>query len=434
MERPIARDVKGDAVRPWLRHLGSYAWALAGLAVVLLVATAVLAVVNRQVVVPDEEPWDARLVWAVLSIPAPVIGALISSRRRDNPYGWVWLVMGLGLALQLYMSEYVFLSLHRPGVPLVGVAGILSGVGWATAYFSLPLVLLLYPTGHPPSGRWNVLLRGILLTAATAIGFGVFSPTEGVSPVRNPIQATGVLGGAVETVVAGGTILVLGSTVPAAVSLVARYRSAGPTERVQLKWFFFAAVVFVVGLIVDFFWELEGVGEALKEGLVMALLPVAVAVAILRHRLYDIDRIVSRTVSYAVVTALLVGVYGHAQGHAALLVEDRGVLAAGDMVSDVLVPMPDPGAASPLGDYLAALDLFEQVADGIDVFVPGHGSAGDAVEFRKRIEMDRAYLDSLGDGAGTDDPRITAPRPGWEWVSDFYSWQVQRFGPRHPHG
>ncbi len=309
MERPIARDVKGDAVRPWLRHLGSYAWALAGLAVVLLVATAVLAVVNRQVVVPDEEPWDARLVWAVLSIPAPVIGALISSRRRDNPYGWVWLVMGLGLALQLYMSEYVFLSLHRPGVPLVGVAGILSGVGWATAYFSLPLVLLLYPTGHPPSGRWNVLLRGILLTAATAIGFGVFSPTEGVSPVRNPIQATGVLGGAVETVVAGGTILVLGSTVPAAVSLVARYRSAGPTERVQLKWFFFAAVVFVVGLIVDFFWELEGVGEALKEGLVMAFLPVAVAVAILRHRLYDIDRIVSRTVSYAVVTALLVGIY-----------------------------------------------------------------------------------------------------------------------------
>lgn len=309
MERPIARDVKGDAVRPWLRHLGSYAWALAGLAVVLLVATAVLAVVNRQVVVPDEEPWDARLVWAVLSIPAPVIGALISSRRRDNPYGWVWLVMGLGLALQLYMSEYVFLSLHRPGVPLVGVAGILSGVGWATAYFSLPLVLLLYPTGHPPSGRWNVLLRGILLTAATAIGFGVFSPTEGVSPVRNPIQATGVLGGAVETVVAVGTILVLGSTVPAAVSLVARYRSAGPTERAQLKWFLFAAVVFVVGLIVDFFWELEGVGEALKEGLVMALLPVAVAVAILRHRLYDIDRIVSRTVSYAVVTALLVGIY-----------------------------------------------------------------------------------------------------------------------------
>lgn len=309
MERPIARDVKGDAVRPWLRHLGSYAWALAGLAVVLLVATAALAVVNRQVVVPDEEPWDARLVWAVLSIPAPVIGALISSRRRDNPYGWVWLVMGLGLALQLYMSEYVFLSLHRPGVPLVGVAGILSGVGWATAYFSLPLVLLLYPTGHPPSGRWNVLLRGILLTAATAIGFGVFSPTEGVSPVRNPIQATGVLGGAVETVVAVGTILVLGSTVPAAVSLVARYRSAGPTERAQLKWFLFAAVVFVVSLIVDFFWELEGVGEALKEGLVMALLPVAVAVAILRHRLYDIDRIVSRTVSYAVVTALLVGIY-----------------------------------------------------------------------------------------------------------------------------
>src|SRR5690606_24120337 len=176
-------------------------------------------------------------------------------------------------------------------------------------WYSCSIRLVTRPPVDGTYCRWNVLLRGILLTAATTIGFGVFSPTEGVSPVRNPIQATGVLGGAVETVVAVSTILVLGSTVPAAVSLVARYRSAGPTERAQLKWFLFAAVVFVVSLIVDFFWELEGVGEALKEGLVMAFLPVAVAVAILRHRLYDIDRIVSRTVSYAVVTALLVGIY-----------------------------------------------------------------------------------------------------------------------------
>lgn len=296
-------------MKPRIERLARYAWVLAGVSIALLFATVVLTVVNREVVVPDDDPWDARLVWGVLSLPVPVVGALIASRRRDNPYGWVWLVMGLGLAFQLYMSEYVFLSLHRPGVPLAGVAGILAGVGWSATYFSLPVNLLLYPTGRPPSARWRVLLRVILITATVAVGFGIFSPTEGVSPVRNPIQATGAVGSVVESVVDVATIVVLASTIPAAASLVSRYRSAGASERAQLKWFLFAAVVFVVMLVVDTFWELEGVAEALKEGVALAFLPIAVAIAILKHRLYEIDRIVSRTVSYAVITALLVGVY-----------------------------------------------------------------------------------------------------------------------------
>lgn len=122
----------------------------------------------------------------------------------------------------------------------------------------------------------------------------------------------------------------------------------------------------------------------------------------------------------------------HAPGHAALLVEERGVLVAGDMLSDVLVPMLDlDGTADPLGDYLAALDLLEDVAGDAGVVVPGHGSVGGAGKVRERIERDRAYVLALREGKVPDDPRIgPSARSGWEWVADVHEGQVQRLARR----
>ena len=88
----------------------------------------------------------------------------------------------------------------------------------------------------------------------------------------------------------------------------------------------------------------------------------------------------------------------HAQGHAALLIEERGVLVAGDMLSDVLIPFPDLDAADPIEDYLVGLRLLEGVADDVDVLIPGHGSVGGADQVRARIEQDRAYVQALRDG------------------------------------
>src|SRR5690606_19055139 len=83
----------------------------------------------------------------------------------------------------------------------------------------------------------------------------------------------------------------------------------------------------------------------------------------------------------------------HAPGHAALLIEERGVLVAGDMLSDVLVPMLDlDGDADPVEEYLAALRLFDEVATHADVLIPGHGSVARADEIRARIDQDRAYV------------------------------------------
>lgn len=125
----------------------------------------------------------------------------------------------------------------------------------------------------------------------------------------------------------------------------------------------------------------------------------------------------------------------HAKGHAALLIEESKVLAAGDMLSDVLVPMLDLSAADPVGDYLAALQLFEDAADDVDVFIPGHGSVGDANEFRARIKLDRAYVQALRDGAAVDDPRIgSSAKKGWEWVADIHGWQAQQIAEKGKHG
>jgi glyoxylase-like metal-dependent hydrolase (beta-lactamase superfamily II) len=122
----------------------------------------------------------------------------------------------------------------------------------------------------------------------------------------------------------------------------------------------------------------------------------------------------------------------HAPGHAALLIEERRVLVAGDMLSDVLIPMLDlNGTADPIDEYLTALRLLEDVAGGVDVVVPGHGSVGGTDQLRARIDQDRAYVHALRDGRDPSDPRIgPSAKPGWEWVSDVHTGQLQRLRQR----
>lgn len=121
----------------------------------------------------------------------------------------------------------------------------------------------------------------------------------------------------------------------------------------------------------------------------------------------------------------------HAPGHAALWIEDRGVLVAGDLLSDVLIPMVDLDGADPLGDYLAALALLEEAASDAVVVVPGHGAVGGPGEVEARIAQDRAYIEALQDGREPDDPRIgPGAREGWEWVSDVHAGQRARLAAR----
>jgi glyoxylase-like metal-dependent hydrolase (beta-lactamase superfamily II) len=123
----------------------------------------------------------------------------------------------------------------------------------------------------------------------------------------------------------------------------------------------------------------------------------------------------------------------HAPGHAALLIEERRVLVAGDMLSDVLIPMLDLNdTADPIEDYLAALRLLEGVADDVDVVIPGHGSISEADQVRARIEQDRAYVHALRDTGVFDDPRI-GPSATYDWVPAVHAGQLQRLAQRSEH-
>lgn len=123
----------------------------------------------------------------------------------------------------------------------------------------------------------------------------------------------------------------------------------------------------------------------------------------------------------------------HAPGHAALFIGERGVLVAGDMLSDVLVPNLDTlnDTNDPIAEYLVGLQRLEDVADQVDVVVPGHGSVGGGDAVRARIERDRAYVLALREGRVPSDLRVgETAKPGWEWTSDISAEQVRRLAER----
>jgi glyoxylase-like metal-dependent hydrolase (beta-lactamase superfamily II) len=122
----------------------------------------------------------------------------------------------------------------------------------------------------------------------------------------------------------------------------------------------------------------------------------------------------------------------HAPGHAALLIEERGVLVAGDMLSDVLIPMLDLNdTADPIEDYLAALRLLEGVAGDVEVLIPGHGSIGGADQVHARIDQDRAYVHALRDAQVPSDPRVgPSATYGSDWLPGVHARQHQHLARR----
>lgn len=122
----------------------------------------------------------------------------------------------------------------------------------------------------------------------------------------------------------------------------------------------------------------------------------------------------------------------HSPGHATLLIEESGVLVAGDMLSDVFIPMLDDftGTNDPIEEYLVGLRLLEGVMDEADVVIPGHGSVGRGGQLGARIELDRAYVLALRDGRDPRDPRISSAAPGWDWVSGIHAGQAESLARR----
>src|SRR5215207_6113093 len=295
--RDQGRGEGGARVASWL------AWSVCAVTLLVLALSMLLIVLGWSTPLPRGwTPWRDETVSLLGIIGAPILGGLIASRLPRNPYGCLWLGFGLGLAMQsLAMSYEAYALVVEPGslaAPRT-ISHVLE-LGGQVALTLAPLLMLLFPTGRPPSRRW----RPLAWTSTTAGALLLFL----VLLFDNPDQVGGVISITTFAVV----YVIFTAILLSALSIVVRYRRAGGAERQQLKWFALAAVL--IGAVTA--GHLLFLDALLPEALVnmldavtITVLYVAVGIAILRYRLYDIDIIINRTLVYGSLTMTLVLVY-----------------------------------------------------------------------------------------------------------------------------
>jgi hypothetical protein len=331
-------------------HSGALAWALWVFAVVTLAAAVWMDHLLRRAGRPD------LAVIEVATVPVPAVhlgvatvGVVVASRRPRHPVGWLLLAIGLLPNASMPVLAYANYGLAvRPGG--------LPGARWAALYLPtfavtalalLGFVLLLTPTGSLPSRRW----RWWIGSAAAALVGLLLAVALAPDPLTRPYQAPQTpfdlhgLSGPVQVAYQAGFALAVAAVVVGAASLLLRFRRARGVERQQLRWVALAAVVMVLLMVA------VGAGEAtggmilpdpgLAGVLSLAVLEVGVGAAVLRYRLYDLDRIISRTLAYGLLTVLLgAGYAGVVLGLGRLLPQGSSLAVAGATLAAAAVFRP----------------------------------------------------------------------------------------------
>jgi hypothetical protein len=342
--------------RPRLRSASRLAWGLWLLVAGGSAVAFTLALLNgrQAAVVAMVDWWTGALPFLAFA----TVGALILSRRPHNAIGWLCWTMGAVVCL----GSVGFEAARRVAdAPVSRPVALVLLVGSATFLVSLlgllPLLVLVFPSGRLPSRRWRgavglfagglVLYLGLFVLQPGLMGDGLPANPLGVGWAEQLLERIGpVLG-----------LLFMLFVVLVLVSLVLRFRRARGDERQQLKWFTFAAALTAVlpptlgGLAEQVDYPLVG---AVFFSLVIVMLPAAIGVAILKYRLYDIDRLINRTLVYGLLTILLAGVYAGA------------VLALGQLFGGLSAEPPSWAVA---GATLAVAALFQPARRRIQAVV-----------------------------------------------------------------
>jgi hypothetical protein len=316
------------------RRLAAWlAWSLAGLSLVMFVASIAMYVLARSA--QSSGNWVtggtiSDMLSFVLLLAFPLIGALIASRRPENPIGWICLADGLLWIFLLITNYYSVYGVARPGsVPFPVAIGTLSNQWlWVPTVGLLGIyLLLLFPDGRLPSKRWRPLAwfsGAVILLLSVAEGLAP-GPLENQGGVRNPfgLEELPWLADASWVILPLLPLCILAS----AVSLVLRFRRAGGEVRQQIKWIAFVAsfagLLYLIVLVSPLVLAPEVLGGGGRvpplplwvellfslAALGLAGIPVAIGFAVLKYRLYDIDVVINRTLVYGALTATLVAVY-----------------------------------------------------------------------------------------------------------------------------
>lgn len=335
--------------RPQVLKTGAFI--LAALDVSLALLVALLVTLNERGATSS----TSSLAEIPPSLSFSLVGALIIARRPGHVIGWLLLLIGLPLALEqvgLQYATYTFLT--RPGsLPWGDLVLWLTFGSWGMAYGGIALLVLLFPTGRPLSPRWRWV--GWLTIAATIGWVGL--TYIALWPYRGPALLAETAPPGLETVERVGLAflnLITATFLAAVVSAILRLRRSGGIERQQLKWFVYAvtltiSVMLMLTLLVNLAPEINtGTVQNIANlvySLAFSAIPIAIGMAILRYRLWDIDRLINRTLVYGSLTASVIGLYILAVGGLGALLQTQGnlfiaILATG-IVAVLFAPLRD---------------------------------------------------------------------------------------------
>jgi hypothetical protein len=294
------------------RSIAWVAWTLWLLAVALSALSIVFLVLSASTPIPPR--FGPRGADAIFAVTTSTVGAVIAGRLPQNPVGWLFCAAGLGFAVAALAYEYaVYGVLTQPGSVLGAEAAWVAMWVWLPALGVLAWVLLVFPNGRLLSSHWRPMvwaagIGSVMAAAGIALTPG---PLDEFAVVRNPFGLEDA-GQVAELVTLVGMLGLGLALLSAGLSLAVRLRRAQGEQRQQLKWLAYAAVLAAttwVGSTITFL--LFGTPWVLAALVIGALdaVPVAAGIAILRYRLYDIDRLINRTLVYGLLTGLLAVVY-----------------------------------------------------------------------------------------------------------------------------
>ena len=276
------------------------------------------------------------------------VGLVLALRRPENPIGWLYAAAGLAWAYPIPLGPWVdqLVREHRP-LPLIAQVVVASGdLSWAPGIaLGITLPALLLPNGRLRSRRWRLVVASSVTGAVLTVVAGALAPgpLEEMG-IDNPLGLAGPAGNVAAVLSIVGIVLHWLSLPPAAVCVVLRFRSSRGVERQQLRWVAAGVAAAVAGLLIGLPAGLGIAPEVISLLVFPALLcpPVAVALAVLRYRLYDLDRVVSRTLAWALLSVLL------GLGYAAVVLGLGRLLPAGSSLAVAAATLAAVAAFSPL--------------------------------------------------------------------------------------